>query len=166
MRFINRIGLGLVLGCLLGAAQALESDREQPIYIEADGVEIDEQSGTSLYQGNVLVTQGSIEITAEKVSVAQPEGDQQGRIVARGNPVTFRQESEQAERSVKGRAQRIEYDTDSEMLLMVGDAELVQGGDTFASDRIEYDRGRSVVKAGASAQGKQRVRMTIRPAKD
>jgi lipopolysaccharide export system protein LptA len=166
MRFVDRGWLGLLLCCLVAAVQGLESDREQPIYIEADGVEIDEKSGTSLYQGNVLLTQGSIEITAGKVAVTQAGEEDQGQIVAEGNPVTFRQAAEDEGRSVKGRAKRIEYDTDSEMLLMVGDAELVQGGDTFASDRIAYDRARSVVKAGAAAEGKQRVRMTILPKGD
>ena len=43
------------------------------------------------------------------------------------------------------------------------EAELRQGRDSFRSDRIVYDRVRSVVKAGAAAQGKQRVRISIQP---
>lgn len=44
---------------------------------------------------------------------------------------------------------------------MTGDAVLNQGKDTFKSDKIIYDRARAVVKAGASAKGKERVKVTI-----
>ncbi|OQX44175.1 MAG: lipopolysaccharide transport periplasmic protein LptA, partial [Candidatus Sedimenticola endophacoides] len=50
---------------------------------------------------------------------------------------------------------------DSEILYLIGDAVLSQGKDSFKSDRITYDRVKAVVKAGASAKGKQRVRATI-----
>ena len=38
-----------------------------------------------------------------------------------------------------------------------------QGTDTFRSDRIVYDRLNARVKAGTSAQGKERVRIHITP---
>jgi lipopolysaccharide export system protein LptA len=44
---------------------------------------------------------------------------------------------------------------------MIGDAVLIQGKDSMRSDRIVYDRVKSVVKAGAAAKGKQRVRISI-----
>lgn len=143
---------------------ALEADRGQPVYMEADGVEIDEKSGASVYQGNVILTQGSIRITAETVEIQQKAEGDKGRIEASGNPVTFSQETDDG-KTIRGRASQIEYDTDDELLVMIGDAELEQGKDTFSSDRIIYDRARAVVKAGASAKGKQRVRMTIQPNK-
>lgn len=161
MQSIDLRWLGALLLCGCGLAQALESDAGQPIYMEADGVEIDERSGASIYRGNVLLTQGTIRITAEKVRVVQTGDNRQGRVEASGNPVTFRQQTDEAGKVVKGRARRIEYDTDSEVLVMIGEAMLEQNRDTFASDRIVYDRARSVVKAGSSASGKQRVRMTI-----
>ena len=44
---------------------------------------------------------------------------------------------------------------------MIGDSVLFQGKDSFKSDRITYDRTKSLVRAGASAKGKQRVRISI-----
>ena len=38
-------------------ALALESDKDQPIQIEADSVDIDEGKNTSTYKGNVELTQ-------------------------------------------------------------------------------------------------------------
>ena len=38
-------------------ALSLSSDRNQPAYMEADQVTIDDQAGTSVYKGNVKLTQ-------------------------------------------------------------------------------------------------------------
>jgi len=154
--------LGALLLLIAGAAGALESDREQPIQVEADSVDIDEQSGVSVYQGDVQVDQGSIRIRADKVTVTQREGAPR-LVVSEGRPVTFQQQPEGKQELVKGQALRTEYDMDSELLVMIGEAILLQGGDTFKSDRIVYDRAKSVVKAGAAAAGKERVRINIQP---
>lgn len=153
------LALALLL-ILPGLTAALESDQDQPIYIEADGVDIDDRSGISTYKGNVELTQGSIVIKADRVTVTQRQ-DQNDEIEAVGNPVTFRQETEGDKGPVKGRSKKAEYSANSEIINMTGDAVLTQGQDTFKSDRIIYDRARAVVKAGASAQGKERVRVTI-----
>jgi len=156
----------LLAGGLLlsGPAAALESDQQQPIYMEADGVEINDGSGASIYQGNVIVTQGSIRMTADKVTVTRkPNGAD--HIVAIGNPATFQQQMEGKKELIKGRSKRAEYTTDSEVIVLIGDAVLTQAKDTFKSDRIIYNRIQGQVLAGNKAQGKQRVRVTIRPKK-
>ena len=147
----------LVMPCL---AFALESDKDQPIYIEADSVDIDDRRGTSTYRGNVELTQGTIRITADKITVSKRQG-KSDHIEATGNPVTFRQKTDSKNGLVTGQAKKSEYDADSEVLYLVDQATLTQGKDTFKSDRIIYDRAKAVVKAGASAKGKQRVRVTI-----
>ena len=143
---------------------ALESDLEQPIMIEADSLEIDDRAGTSLYRGNVDIRQGTIHITADSVKVTQKEG-QPDHLLAKGKPVTFKQQTDQKGQWVEGKADTAEYHADSDTLYLSGQAELKQGADNFASDRIIYDRARAVVKAGASAQGKKRVRVSIQPTK-
>ncbi len=156
----NKLTALLLLFLLPLTASALESDKNKPIYIEADSVEIDNGKGVSVYQGNVDVTQGSIHFTADKVVVTRNEG-KSDHIRATGNPVTFKQELEGKKEPVRGRSRAVEYDTDSEMLHMIGDSVLYQGKDSFKSDRITYDRTKSLVRAGASAKGKQRVRISI-----
>ncbi|WP_428608117.1 lipopolysaccharide transport periplasmic protein LptA [Sedimenticola sp.] len=145
---------------LPGLTSALQSDKDQPIYIEADGVDIDDRSGISTYKGNVVLTQGSIILKADKVTVTQRK-EQNDQIEAVGNPVTFQQDTEGDKGTIKGRAKKAEYFANSEIINMTGDAVLTQGKDTFKSDRIIYDRARAVVKAGTSAKGKERVKVTI-----
>ena len=147
------------------SGNALESDKEQPLYVEADGADIDDKTGVSIYTGNVVITQGSIKLNADKVTVTQ-KGEKSDHILAEGNPVKFQQQAEGKKGLIKGRAKTADYHMDSETIYMIGDAIMIQGEDTFRSDRITYDRVKGQVKAGASAKGKQRVRIAIQPQKN
>lgn len=154
--------ISLLLCCLPWLAWALASDQHQPIYMEADSVDIDEESGLSIYVGNVQVTQGTMRLLADKVTVYRVEKEIE-RIVAEGKPVKYRQQMDNDSQEVQGQAQTMEYFVTDERLYLIGEALLTQGRDNFRSDRITYFRHRSLVKAGASAKGKERVRAVINP---
>lgn len=167
MNTLNQISLApAFLGLLLLAAgipaMALESDKHQPVYIEADSVEINDRTGVRTYQGNVLMTQGSVRISADKVTVTKQE-DGSDQVLATGAPVTFQQQREGEQELAKGRALRVEYDMNSDIVKLYDQAELTQGKDKLVNDRITYDKNREVMWAGASQQGKQRVRITLQP---
>ena len=149
-----------LLFALTPAAFALESDRDQPIELVADSVDIDEAKGVSIYRGDVDLRQGTIHLLADVVTVKHVDR-KPSKIVAVGKPVKFRQQTERG--MVDGEAKQVEYEVSSENLVLIGDAFLVQGKDSMRSDRIVYDRVRAVVKAGAAASGKERVRISIEP---
>ena len=88
-------------------------------------------------------------------------GSKPSRILAEGRPVQFRQLESKQKGYITGKARRAEYQLSSEELVLIGDAVLTQGKDSFQSDRIVYDRVRAKMKAGAAANGKQRVKITI-----
>jgi lipopolysaccharide export system protein LptA len=159
--------LGLLIGILLAsyglAALALSGDQSQPIEIEADGVEIDDGRQLSVYKGNVEIQQGSMRLWADQVTVHHKPSRQPARIVAVGRPARFRQKTESGAQEVRAKAMRMEYDVNSEEIVLIDDAVLTQGKDSFSSDRILYDRNKAVVKAGASAKGRERVRISIDP---
>jgi len=164
MRLPSKPLLYLLFTALLafaGAAQALSSDKDQPIELAADSVDVDEGRGHSVYKGNVELRQGSMLLQADTVTIRQ-QGKKPNRIIAVGR-VRFQQQSERG--PVKANANKAEYEVDSEVLELTGKASLTQAGDTMRSDRIVYDRVRHKVKAGAAADGKQRVRITIQPPK-
>ena len=153
-----------VLVCTPIAAIGLESDVDKPIEVEADSVEIDDGSSKSIYKGNVVLVQGSIRLTADKVMVIQHE-NKSDQIQAVGRPVRITQKSQNGKKPIKGHSSRIDYYVDSDMLYLIGNAVLTQDKDTFKSDRIAYDRKKSMIKGGTSAKGKQRVRVTIKSKK-
>lgn len=144
---------------------ALEDDQEQPLYVEADAAELDERQSLSLYIGNVEVEQGSMRIFADEVLVHHRANRQPKKIIAIGNPVRYRQALDDDPDEVNGRALRMEYEADRDEITLIEQAELTQGEDRFASDRIVYNRITERVTAGTSAQGRQRVKIRIEPEK-
>lgn len=152
----------LLLAAGAGPAAALESDKDQPLDLEADSAEIDEAKGVSVYTGNVIAIQGSMRLEADRLLIFHT-GSKAERIEAEGKPAKFQQLTEDSPEPVKARGLRMEYKLDSEELILIGDAVVVQGKDTFKSDRITYDRVKSVVKGGAAAKGKERVRIRVDP---
>ncbi len=166
--------LALLLALLLcaGHALALSTDKDQPIEVEADGMEIDESKGVTIYYGNVEMQQGSIRLKADKVTIYQND-DESDRLEAEGNPVRFRQRPDGKQEDVRGTARRVKYHINSELLYLIGNAKLFPGdGHKLESERITYDRVRAVMKAGAAVaksgkktRTKTRVRTTIAPRK-
>ena len=147
----------LTLLVLSGSVFALSDDRQQAIELEADSVDINESAGMSIYQGDVLLRQGSITIQADRITVHH-KGSRPTLVVAEGRPVSFKQRPDDGKPDIIAQANRMEYRVGSEELVFSGKARVSQGKDSFSSDRIVYDRVKSVVKAGAAAKGKERVR--------
>ncbi|MGH8477916.1 MAG: lipopolysaccharide transport periplasmic protein LptA [Methylococcales bacterium] len=155
----------LVLALIVGVtapAQALESDSRQPIYIEADSATYDDSTGISVYTGKVIVTQGSMLLNSAKL-VVHTEERRPYKFVATGKPVTFKQTPKPGAEDVHGSALTAEYYTDTELLVMIEKAIVWQGKDTYASERIEYDRKHAIVKAGQASSNGKRVHITLHP---
>lgn len=142
---------------------ALDSDRQQPIQIEADRLDVDDAKGIGVYRGDVRYTQGTLELKAAEVMIYSTQERSLARVVAVGNPATFEQQIDPAGGVLTGEAQTIEYNVTTEQLLLKGSAHLVYCGDEFASDHIEFLAAKDLVKAGKSPQGGGRVQVTIQP---
>lgn len=157
MRHLEHILLTMLL-TWSSLTTALDSDRHQPVGLSADSVDLDEDRNISIYKGNVELRQGSMYLRANRVTIHHRQR-KPDRIVAEGRPVRFEQDTGHGR--IKARARKTEYVVNSEILHLIGNAVLVQNGNTMKSDRIVYDRVKHKVRAGAAAKGKQRVRITI-----
>ena len=88
---------------------AEKADRDKPIELESDTMTSDDSKNTSVYTGNVILTQGTLLIKADELTVREDnQGFQHSTSV--GNPTTFKQKREGKNEYIEGRAQRIEYD--------------------------------------------------------
>lgn len=143
-------------------ALSLQSDRNQPITIDANTAERDELAGTTTYAGNVEMAQGSMRINADKIVIYNTK-DKVTKIIARGKPAAYQQKPNATEGKVIARANVLEYQIDKETLRLLEGASLQQEGTSLSGNTIEYDVRRSVVKAGSDAKQNQRVRMVIPP---
>lgn len=146
-------------------AHALESDRRQPISIEADQGTLDQRKQTTVFSGNVIIKQGSLNIRAGSVRVSQDKSGNQ-TMLAEGSPVQFGQQLE-SKGYVNGQGNRVEYSSASGVVKLSGNAKVQRGGDTAQGDTITYNMRTEVYTVnGSKATGSnsgRRVSVIIQP---
>ncbi len=134
-----RFAAAVVLLCVFGLACAERADRDKPIHIEADRVTIDDAKKLSVFEGNVVLTQGTTTLRADRMTVREDaEGFQHG--VAYGDLAYFRQKRDGVDEYVEGWAERIEYDGRAERVQLFDQARLKRGGDEVRGSYISYDQ--------------------------
>ena len=136
----------------------------EPINIDADNAKILEKEGKSIYTGNVVLIQGDTKVTADKIIVLSKDG-KLSHLIAIGNPVTYHQKNQPKEADINGEAKRVEYYALSKRIVLLNNAKLTQGKNSFSGNKIEYNAISEVVTASQSESGKERVRVTIQPEK-
>ncbi len=146
------------------AALALPEDRDQAIYIQSDRAERDERKGTTVYTGDVEIDQGSLHISAERVTIRSTD-DEVSEIVATGSPAKMHQKPAVDREPVYARARNIQYDVKGEVLTLLEKATVTQEGSTVTGERIVYYIKEQRVKAsaGSAASGQPRVETIIPP---
>lgn len=75
------------------SAKAEKADREKPTQVEANRMTSDEARRISIFEGNVVLTKGTLQLQAERIVVRQ-DADGFQTASASGNPVRFRQKSD------------------------------------------------------------------------
>ncbi|MGL6161110.1 lipopolysaccharide transport periplasmic protein LptA [Microbulbifer sp.] len=149
---------------LIAQAIALPGDRDQPIKVDAKHFEGDRSKNLFVYSGNVVITQGSLQIRADRVEVHGNAEGEINRVIATGKPAHFQQQVQQSQNPVKARAARIEYTVNSDELHLTGDAYVDRDGNTLTAERIDYDLASEQMQAqGQSGEG--RVEMIWKPEK-
>jgi lipopolysaccharide export system protein LptA len=156
------------LAAFAAPAFAEKADRDKPVNLEADRVTIDDARQIAVFEGNVLLTQGTMQIRGNRMEVRQDkDGFKQGTTV--GSPAYFRQKREGYDEYVEGWAERIEYDGRVETLQMFNRAQLKRGPDEVRGNYISYDARTEFfqVTGGAktteSGSPEGRVRAVIQP---
>ncbi len=117
---------------------ALTGDSDKPVNVDSANQSLDLQGNVATFTGNVIVTQGSIKITADKVVVTRPGGDNKKTIVdAYGNPATFYQMQDN-NKPVQGHAQKMHYELEKDFVVLTGNAYIEQLDSNVKGDRITY----------------------------
>lgn len=146
----------LVLSLLSVPSHAIPGDRQKPIQLKADKVDIDYERGYSTYRGNVVLKQGTLEIYANKVIVERFPKKQTFKAVVSGKPARFKQQIDEKGKMVQAEALRMTYSTESEILLLERRAKVTSGNDRIASPSIKYNLKQNRVVA-------DRVNITLDP---
>ena len=169
---MRRAAVILIAAVLAAApANAERADREKPLNIEADRMLADDGKQTVIFEGRVVLTQGTFVLRADKLTVRQDkEGFQSG--VAIGTPATFRQKRDGVDEWIDGEAQRIEYDGKGERVELFDKARVSRDKDEVRGNYISYDtrseiyRVQGAKELPAAPGGRDgRVRAVIQPKK-
>lgn len=148
-------------------ARAEKADRDKPTQIEANRMSADDVKRMTIFEGNVILTKGTIAVRAERIVVRQDaEGFQ--LTTATGAPVRFKQkqdpkEGEKEGRWMDGEALRVEIDERKQTLELFDNARVNRGGDEVAGAYIFVDQRSDFFQVTASKGGKDRVTAVLQP---
>ena len=140
---------------------ALSSDKDQPINIEADQLEIDDSRHISIYRGNVDMRQGSLHIRADRIDFFFTADNDLIRLEIQGEPATFKQLNDK-QQPMQGSALNMVYFENESLLKLNGQARFQSNEDTIESETITINTESNALEAG-NGEKKGRVRMLIQP---
>ncbi|GAD54762.1 LptA/OstA family protein [Limimaricola cinnabarinus] len=143
---------GLAMAQTQMALGGLAADPSAPVEVTAESLSVDQATGRATFEGDVLIGQGEMKISAATVEVVYDEATGEiARLEAEGG-VTFVTATEAAE------AESAVYDISGGTLTLIGDVLLTQGRTALSSQRMEIDL------AAGTAQLTGGVRSVIEPA--
>lgn len=123
---------------LTSASYAEKADREKPINLEADRVTVDDTKQLAVFEGNVVLTQGTLVIRGTRMEVRQDhDGFKHGTTW--GDLAYFRQKRDGYDEHIEGSAERIEYDGRADKVQMFNRASMRRGQDEVHGNYISYD---------------------------
>jgi lipopolysaccharide export system protein LptA len=162
-RALQTLLLMLALPLAWSTAQARESDRNQPLNVRAATVNVDEKTGTSVYRGNVVLTQGSLRLEADRLEVRTDKNRRMQTLIATGRPARLRGFTENRDEELRADAERVVYQAAKREIEMSGNAWARQGQDEFRAQHIHYgiDDKQLVARGGDGADG--RVHVILQP---
>jgi lipopolysaccharide export system protein LptA len=149
-------------------ARAEKADRDKPVNLEADRVTVDDAKQLATFEGNVVLTQGTLQIRGDRMEIRQDkEGFKYGTTW--GNLAYFRQKRERMDEYIEGWAERIVrrpggQDADVHRAMMKRNEDEVRGNTSPRRQTEFYSHG------GGSGrhreQSRRRKQRSCSPAKD
>ncbi len=161
-----RLLVASLLLALCAAASAEKADKDKPTQIEANRMQSDETRRMNIFEGNVVVTKGTLTVRADRIVVRQDaEGYQY--TTATGAPVRFRQRQDPKDGRegawMDGEALRLEIDDRKSTIELFDNARVTRDGDEVLGNYIFVDQ-RSDYYSVSSGKGTPgRVKATIQP---
>jgi len=167
-----------IAGLLWGTAptaHAEKADRFKPLNVEADlPGKIDLLNQFVVFNGNVVVTKGTMVIRASRIEVREtPDGYHTAvAIGSAAKPATFRQKRDGVDEYIEGEAERLEYDARTDTVRFVNRASVrrLRGAtlaDEISGNLVTYDSVSEVfsVSGGATTPNNPsgRVRAVLTP---
>ncbi len=141
-----RILLALCALAIAQVASAETADREKPINFTADDGVVNYEKRTGVLKGNVVITQGTMTIRANRIDFTQ-NPDNTLSATAYGTPLAFRQKRDDHDGYYEGWALKADYNGQTQQLELYDNAILKRGDDEIRSNFISYNAATEVFRA-------------------
>ncbi|MEI6897506.1 MAG: lipopolysaccharide transport periplasmic protein LptA [Psychromonas sp.] len=159
---INKISLIFAIMMCAFSAQSLESDYQQAINVSSVSQHVKMKSNTITFTTDVLLTQGSIKITANKLTVIRGEESNQEIMIAEGNTATFYQTQDDG-RPLHAQANEIHYDVANSKITLTGNAQVRQLDSKINASNIIYFLETEELIVKSDQNGQHRVKTVFLP---
>lgn len=157
---------GLFFWLLYNSAWALPTDKAQEMKFSSKSSSYDSKQGRLILNGTVKVSQGTLEITADKITLIYDKNQKLESLVAEGAPARFQQQPEIDRAIIHAAADNITYSVGKEHLLLNKNAFIEQKGATTRGGRIDYDIKAGTVSASGAGNTNNVVEFVIPPQAD
>jgi lipopolysaccharide export system protein LptA len=147
-------------------AWALETDRQQPLEVNADSTSGTLGDGITTLSGNISIRQGSLKINAEGAEVEKTDG-RVSLLTLRGEPAQLEQQIEQ-QGFVRARAEVIVYQVASGLVTLSGSADVEHPQYEISGEVLEYDLNAQHFQGDGNGSGRIHIRLEpeVAPATD
>lgn len=159
-RLFVAVALPLTLGSQIASAQDAaigfgqgDFDRSAPVEVSADTLEVDQTSGRAVLTGTVVIAQGDLRLSADRVVVdyATVGGEREIETMNATGDVVIVAGEDAAE------GETAIYTLATTDIIMTGDVIITQAGNVLAGDRVAIN-----LESGAGTVT-GRVRTTLQP---
>ena len=174
MRLVKTLPILLGLSAALGSvsAWALPNDQEQPIRIQADDAQLDDKNGVATYKGDVIITQGSMIVKGNTVTITRTPAGDIDVVTSVGNLAYFEQMQTAGDtKPVQGYGVTIQYHASQNRVVLIDRAKVIdKDNNVTQGEKIVYDTQRQIVNAGRATGSnvttpRPRIDMVIQPKK-
>jgi lipopolysaccharide export system protein LptA len=156
-----RLWLFLSLICFSPALVALESDRQQPLEVNANSTDGTLGDGITTLRGDVEIRQGSLHITADEAEVNKVDG-RVSSVTFRGQPAFLEQEIEE-QGLVQATANVINYQVASGLVTLTGSADVKHPQYQISGETLTYDLNIQHFKGSGDENGNGRIHILLDP---
>jgi len=134
--------IALILALLLGTAAnaqtnidlgGISADPKAPVEVSADNLSVDQDSGTAVFSGNVVIGQGDLRLSAGSVRVVYSDSTGDIAQLLATDGVTLVTDSEAAE------AATADYNLTTGILTLSGSVLLTQGASALSAEQMTID---------------------------
>ncbi len=136
-------------------AIALDKDKNAPVTIDADTTSINFRTGQRVLTGNVEITQGTLNIKADKIVLIY-KGDDIDTATAYGKPVKFKQLPEGHKEMVYGEGHKLKLDQAKDLITLTENAKVTQGSNIITGKVINYNMKTSKMTIKGQSSGKKK----------